>query len=137
MSPAPPDALVLLVEDEDDDVFFMQLAYEAAGISQKLERLSNGQEAMDYLESRALPALIFLDLKLPLRTGFEVLTWMHEKGIRVPTIVLSTSAEPRDVQRAYGLCANSFLVKPASQDEFTSLLRLVKAYWLERNIYTP
>jgi CheY-like chemotaxis protein len=113
---------ILLVEDDPDDVFLMQRALKQAGIANPLQYASDGQQALDYLtgagayadrDKYPLPHLVFLDLKLPLIHGFEVLAWIRgSKFARLPIVLLTSSAEERDVEQARRLGARSFLVKP-------------------------
>jgi CheY-like chemotaxis protein len=103
---------------------------------------THGEEAVDYLaggggfEDRGkhpFPALMLLDLQLPRRSGHEVLEWLRaqEEGLRrLPVVVLSSSKEPRDINRAYELGANSYLVKPVSFDALLELVQLLERYWL-------
>lgn len=133
---------ILLVEDNEDDVFFMQRAIRACGIDLEVQVAEDGQVAIDYLKGTGqygdrqkfpLPFLIFLDLKMPRRPGLEVLQWIrsspHLKTMLV--LILTTSREDSDVQRAYELGVNSFLVKPPGADQLKELVSLVKSYWLE------
>jgi CheY-like chemotaxis protein len=103
---------------------------------------SHGEEALEYLaggggfadrERHPFPALMLLDLQLPRRSGHEVLEWLRaqEAGLRrLPVVVLTSSREPSDVNRAYELGANSYLVKPVSFDALLDMLRVVERYWL-------
>jgi len=126
--------LILLVEDNEDDVFLMRRALAAAGVKSRLEVARDGQEAMDYLSgvgsysSRAdhpLPGFIFLDLKLPYVSGFEILEWM--RGINelssLFVAVLTSSEEPRDIKTSYELGARTFLVKPPSASMILDITR--------------
>jgi CheY-like chemotaxis protein len=133
---------ILLVEDNEDDVFFMQRAIRACGIEHHVQVAEDGQVAIDYLSGTGqdkdrqkfpLPFLIFLDLKMPRRSGLDVLQWIrtqpHLKTMLV--LILTTSREDSDVQRAYELGVNSFLVKPPGADQLKDLVALIKSYWLE------
>ena len=135
---------ILLVEDNEDDVFFMQRAIRACGIEHHVQVAEDGQVAIDYLSGTGqykdrqkfpLPFLIFLDLKMPRRSGLDVLQWIrtqpHLKTMLV--LILTTSREDSDVQRAYELGVNSFLVKPMDFEDYTSLSRTVAGFWLERS----
>ncbi len=139
---------LLLVEDDENDVFFMTRALKEAGITSPLHVAVDGQMAVDYLggvgefSDRAkypLPSLIFLDLKLPRMGGHEVLAWMRQREalVGIVVLVLTTSAEERDIRNAYKLGANAFLVKPPTPDELTQLLKTVKAFWLTENVFLP
>jgi CheY-like chemotaxis protein len=133
---------ILLAEDNPDDVFFMQRAAKACGIVEPLRVAPDGQAAIDYLEGTGeysnrdkypLPFLILLDLKMPHRSGLEVLEWIRQQPQlqTMLVLILTTSREESDVQRAYRLGVNSFLVKPPNAAQLTELMRLVKAYWLD------
>jgi CheY-like chemotaxis protein len=133
---------ILQVEDDRNDVFFLQHAFKAAGITHPLRVVRDGQEAIDYLAGEGefsdrarhpLPCLILLDLKLPRKDGFEVLEWVrqHPQARQLPVIVLTSSAREADVERACLLGANSFLVKPSELQERVELARLLKGYWLQ------
>jgi len=139
-----PDKLpaLLLVEDNGDDVFFMKRAISAAGIAHPLEVAQDGQAAVDYLAGRGefadrkrfpVPFLMFLDLKLPHKSGLEVLEWIRgQPALRtLIVLVLTSSREESDVTKAYSLGANSFLVKPPSGLQLNELVKLIRTYWLE------
>ena len=137
---------ILLVEDNEDDVFLMRRAIEKAGIANPLFVVEDGQQAIDYLSGTErfsdrtafpLPALIFLDLKLPKKKGLEVLEWLRkeERLRRVVVLILTASQEPNDLRRAYDLGVNSFLVKPSKVERLEALMTAVKDYWLEFNMF--
>lgn len=132
MNPNP--ATLLLVEDNEDDLFFMKRALAAAGVRLSMEVAVDGQAAIDRLQGPgAKPMLMFLDLKLPHKSGLEVLEWIRSRPeLRtVIVVVLTSSREDSDVERAYFLGANSFLVKPPSGVQLNALMKLVKDYWLD------
>ncbi|GHC03837.1 response regulator [Thermomonas carbonis] len=136
---------ILLVEDNPDDVELTRLAFAEAGSAHRLQAVSDGAEALDYLLARGrhggrdaadLPALVLLDLNLPRLDGRDVL-----KAIRatpatqcLPVVVLTTSAEPRDVDQAYALGANSYIQKPVEFERFVEVVRQVGRYWLAINL---
>jgi CheY-like chemotaxis protein len=135
---------ILLVEDDDDAVLLMQRALRRAGIGTDLHVADDGGAAIDYLAGQGpyadrarwpLPALVLLDLNLPRRSGLEVLAWVRtQPGLRrLPVVVLTTSREPHDVERAYDLGANSYLVKPSGLSDLVHLVQLVERYWLALN----
>ena len=135
---------ILLVEDNEDDVFLMKRALKSAQISNPLHIVEDGQQAVDYLagegrfadrEKHPFPAVVFLDLKLPLKGGLEVLEWIRsqEKFENLVVLVLTSSSEPSDLKRAYGLGANSYLVKPPTASQLLDLAKAFKWYWLEYN----
>lgn len=138
------DRALMLVEDNEDDVFLMKRALKGAGVKNPLVIAENGQVAMDYLsgtgqygdrDRHPLPALIFLDLKLPLKSGHEVLAWIRrQKDLEaVIVVVLSSSNEPADLNRCYQLGANSYVVKPPTTEQLLDLARSFKWYWLKYN----
>ncbi|HVS52148.1 MAG TPA: response regulator [Opitutaceae bacterium] len=135
---------VLLVEDDENDVVLLQHAFREVGLSNPLQIARDGQEAMDFLsrlvEARApiddrLPCLAIMDLKMPRRNGLDLLHWLrHQRVLRsLPVILFSSSAHRHDVERAYALGANSFVVKPASTERRVEFARHVKDYWLNFN----
>ena len=137
---------ILLVEDNADDVFFMKRALLSAQIKNPVQVASDGQAAIDYLRGSGMfsdrvrypsPCLVFLDLKLPGKSGHEVLQWIREES---PTktlvvILLTTSREPRDIQHAYNLGCNGFLVKPGTPPQLHDMISAVKHFWLCHNTF--
>ncbi len=118
---------ILIVEDNDDDVFFVQRALRRAGFELPLVVVNDGQQAIDYLAGmepfvdramHPMPNLIFLDLKLPYQSGFEVLLWLrtNRAGKAPAVIVLTSSLEPCDLSRARELGASGYLVKPPTPE---------------------
>jgi CheY-like chemotaxis protein len=135
---------ILLVEDNEDDVFLMKRAMKGAAISNPLRVVEDGQSAIDYLSGAGefadrdlnpLPAIIFLDLKLPIKSGMEVLKWIRSKSEfeTMVVIVLSSSNEPSDLTEAYRLCANSYIVKPPTSVQLLEMAKAFRWYWLEFN----
>ena len=115
--------LFLLVEDIEDDAVLIKRAFERAGVKNPLFRVKSGTEAIAYLSGEPpyvdrvnypLPVIVLLDIKLPLVDGFEVLQWIRKQQqfARLCVVMLTSSDEIRDVNRAYQLGATSFLVKP-------------------------
>jgi CheY-like chemotaxis protein len=137
---------ILLVEDNEDDVFLMKRALKAAQIANPLFVVEDGQQAVDYLsgtgqfsdrQAHPFPAVVFLDLKLPMKSGLEVLEWIRaqEHLENLVVLVLTSSSEPSDLKRAYSLGANSYLVKPPTANQLLDLAKAFKWYWLEFNRY--
>ena len=112
--------MVLLVEDSEDDVFFFRRTLERSGVECGFHCVTNGAEAVEFLRetsssnSQPLPQTIFLDLKMPVLDGFEVLEWMRTQSFPTPiqVIVLSGSDYQDDKARAARLGAADYLVKP-------------------------
>ena len=135
---------ILLVEDDENDVMLLQRAFRRAAIVNPLQIVRHGDDAVAYLEGTGefadrvqhpLPVLMLLDLKLPRRTGLEVLRWVKERaGLRrIPIIVLTSSKNDDDVNRAYELGANSYVVKPVSFETLLELVKSLELYWLVLN----
>jgi CheY-like chemotaxis protein len=135
---------ILLVEDNEDDVFLMKRALQGARVMNALYVVEDGQEALDYLggagrfadrDSYPLPVVVFLDLKLPYLSGHDVLAWIRRRKEleSLVVIVLTSSNEASDLSRCYALGANSYLVKPPTPDQLEDLARAFKWYWLEYN----
>jgi CheY-like chemotaxis protein len=113
--------IALLVEDSDDDAFFFERAMDNAGVSVPILRFADGDAAIQHLEKLAAdtdcltpPYVLFLDLKLPVLSGFDVLRWIRERGFSIEVVVLSGSDLDSDIQAARELGASQFLVKPIS-----------------------
>ena len=136
------EAIILLAEDREDDVLLIRKAFKKAFLSNPLYDVRDGVEAIDYLEGVGrfanrqefpLPDLLLLDLKMPKVDGFEVLQWLRKQSgfssLRV--VVLTSSDHINDVNRAYQLGANSFMVKPLDFENFLELSRFMSSYWLQ------
>jgi CheY-like chemotaxis protein len=140
-------AVILLVEDQDDDVVLVKRAFEKAHLPNPVHVVTRGEDAVAYLsgqkryanrEEYPLPDLILLDLKMPGMDGFDVLRWIRSQpGIRgISVVVLTSSDQIRDVNEAYALGANSFLVKPIDFQNYVELSKLLREYWL-RTVKVP
>lgn len=134
----PTDPLILLVEDNEDDVFLMRRALKAAGILNPLQVLEDGMQAIAYLAGEGeyaerqkypVPAVVFLDLKLPHKSGFDVLEWMRERRENPPVVVLSSSNSPNDEKRATALGAILCAIKPPAPHLFQTVADLIKTSW--------
>jgi len=140
-----PDGVILLVEDNPDDVYFMQRAFKMAAIQNPLQVAVDGQEAIDYLAGAGKfadrdmfpsPCLVLLDLKLPRKTGHEVLKWIRERPdfSSLIVIALTTSREPKDIAEAYRLSVNAYLVKPTSPAELANIMTKIRDFWIGLNV---
>ena len=138
---------LLLVEDNEDDVFLMRRALKGSHVVNPLHVVEDGQAAVDYLagtgkyadrDSYPLPAVVFLDLKLPYISGHDVLAWIRrQKELdSLIVIVLTSSNEASDLSRCYALGANSYLVRPPTPDQLEDLAKSFKWYWLEYNQFS-
>lgn len=114
---------ILLVEDNEDDAFIMKKALAKTGLNNSLQTVTDGQQAMDYLAGTGdyadrarypLPSIMFLDLKLPYLSGFEVLERIRQRADlnSLFIVVLTGSSEKKDYEKAFALGAHSYLVKP-------------------------
>lgn len=129
---------ILLVEDNADDAFFMQRAFEAAGVANTVNIRTDGEEAIEFLSSPDMsdelkrPCLALLDLKLPYRNGFDVLAHIRaQPHLRtVAVVILSSSNEPSDISRALELGANAYVVKPSAFNELMRVVEAIRDFWL-------
>jgi CheY-like chemotaxis protein len=140
-----PLGTILLVEDERNDVFLLQHAFDAAAITHPLQVVEDGRQAVDYLAGTGkyanrteypMPCLVLLDLKLPMKSGLDVLRWIQrEPKLRMlVVVVLSSSRDRKDVDAAYQLGARSYLVKPLTMAARLELAKGIKQYWLQLNV---
>ena len=135
---------ILYAEDDPNDVFFMQRAFKQAGIVNPLHIVTNGSLAIDYLagsgpyasrEENPLPCPVLLDLKMPGKSGLDVLKWIRQQpGMALPVVILTASAEEADIAAAYRLGANGFLTKPCEAGKLEDLVRAIKEFWLTHNL---
>ena len=133
-----PDKEILLVEDNPDDAELTRIAFAETGGDYRLRVVSDGAEALSYLYACApaeLPALVLLDLNLPKLNGREVLQAIRSDPATrsLPVVVLTTSAEPFDVDAVYELGANSYIQKPVEFERFVDAVRQIGLYWLTLN----
>jgi CheY-like chemotaxis protein len=137
----PERAVILLAEDEEDYVLLLRRALSEAGVQNPLQVVSTGVEAIAYLKGEGkfanraeypLPDLMLLDIKLPGYTGLEVLGWLRSQpGLSTLRVLMLTSSEQlRDVNDAYRLGANSFLLKPYDFTDLVQLAKVIQEYWL-------
>jgi two-component system response regulator len=135
-------AEILLVEDNPNDVMLAINAFKTANLANSVHIARDGAEALEFLfgaasnpdeELRKRPKLILLDLKLPGLDGHEVLKRIKAdpRTSAIPVIILTSSAEERDVMRTYGVGANSYIVKPVDFEQFTESIRDLGSYWFE------
>ncbi|TCV87438.1 response regulator [Sulfurirhabdus autotrophica] len=135
---------LLLVEDDPNDVMLFRRAMDKSKMANPLQLAKDGEEAVAYLSGEGLyadrntyplPAIMLLDLKLPRKSGLEVLEWLRDQpGInRLPVVVMTSSKESTDVGRAYDLGANSYLVKPVSFETLLEMVKVLGLYWFILN----
>jgi CheY-like chemotaxis protein len=125
---------LLIAEDNADDVFFLEQALKKGSVNYRLNSVCDGLEALAYLngegsfadrEAHPFPDILLLDLNMPGMNGFEVLEWLRKDSrcTRLVVHVLSASSRDLDIQRAYELHANSYVVKPSRVDELAAFVR--------------
>lgn len=133
------NAVILIAEDDENDVFLIRRAFHQAQFDNPLQVVPTGEDAISYLrgdppynnrEQHPIPALLLLDLKMPRKNGFEVLSWIrqHPEFNPLPVVVLTSSQESADINRAYALGANSYLVKPANFLSLVDMINRLKEY---------
>jgi CheY-like chemotaxis protein len=135
---------ILVAEDNEDDAYLLKRALSRAGIKVEAQIVPDGEQALAYLKGKnhygdrqrfPFPWLTLLDIKMPRKTGLEVLKEIrNDPGLtRLPVILFTSSDEPRDIDRAFDLHANSYLVKSADLVSLENLLRKVEEYWIVLN----
>jgi len=140
----PKEHVVLLADDDPNDVFLLQRAFQKTNIANPLRVVRDGEEAMAYLSGQdqyadrqrhPLPVLLLLDLKMPRKSGFEVLRWLRQQaGLkRLPVVVLTSSNQSPDINKAFDLGANSYIVKPGGFDSLVEMVKNLNLYWLILN----
>jgi len=134
----PLDYPILMAEDNQDDIIITKRAWKKGQIKNDLYIVSNGEEALDFIFKRGnytdvpTPAIMLLDLKMPRMDGFEVLEYIKksEQYKKIPIIVLTTSNREQDIQKAYNLGCNSYIVKPVNFENFIKSVIEIHKYWI-------
>ncbi|MBI5766242.1 MAG: response regulator [Verrucomicrobia bacterium] len=140
-----PNPVILLAEDNELDAVLFTKVNERCGNLFQVVRVTDGLEAVDYLRGAGaytdhtkfpVANLLLLDLKMPNKDGFEVLRWRqdHPAFLHIPVIVYSASYLPADVERAYGLGASSYVVKPTDPARLERFVRSLQTFWSEFNV---
>jgi len=135
---------ILHVEDSDEDIFLLEYAFKSAGIDHPLQHVTDGQQAIDYLNGSGkfqdrtqfpLPCAVLLDLKLPHVMGLDVLGWIRQQPAlkSLIVIILTSSFFEADIERAYSLGANAFLIKPADLTALADICKAFSHFWLTHN----
>lgn len=146
MTEAHPRPVILLVDDNPHDVVLIRLAFRRVGIIDTIHLVKDGDEAMRYIKGEGAysdrhqfptPTLVLLDLKMPLTSGFDVLSWIRRQPhlAQVVVVVMSGSKNDADIDRAYALGANSYLIKPSRFEEMVKMMETLKDYnaWAKNN----
>ncbi len=130
---------ILLVEDNPMDLDLTKRAFAKRKLVNPIEVARDGEEALDYIshwkKGEPLPVVILLDLKMPKVNGLEVLRHIKAHPIfrSVPVVVLTSSNEDHDVETAYDLGVNSYIVKPVSFEKFLEIAEQIELYWAVLN----
>ena len=130
-----------MIEDEEADAIMLKRAFTREGITSSIQVVNDGREGVRYLlgegqyvhrETYPFPHVVFVDLNMPVMTGFEVLEWRkkHENYSVLPTMVISASNRQEDVYKAYQLGANAYVVKPSSLEELQKIARTTHDFWM-------
>lgn len=141
-------ATILLVEDDEEDRWTAQRAFQNSHLRNNVFVAEDGKQALDYLHNRGdfesasrfpRPDLILLDLNLPIVDGREVLREIKQDPSlrRIPVVVLTTSKQEEDILRSYDLGVNSYMTKPVSFDKFLAMVQEMEHYWLELVVLPP
>jgi len=132
---------ILVAEDDDNDFMLLRRAFDKSGSKQRLERVMDGLQAIDYLEGKGAftdrlkfpsPDILIVDLKMPRMTGLELLSWIrdHPQYRVIPTLIMSSSDQQVDIAKAYDLGANTYFVKPSDFETLRTLVKSIGDYWL-------
>ncbi|HWD94506.1 MAG TPA: response regulator [Verrucomicrobiae bacterium] len=139
---------ILLVEDDANDQYFVSRAFRQMAMPARLDTVSDGQSAIDFLNNAparpsapddTTPGIVLLDLNLPLKSGLEVLKWIRQESPwkTLVVIVLTSSTSEQDMQQAYSSGANAYVIKPSDPSQLREFAQLVKDFWLNWNQIPP
>lgn len=131
---------ILLVEDEENDATLVKMAFKKSNILNPVQWAHDGLEAIAYLNGEGIyadrtrypfPEVLILDLKMPRMSGFELLSWIreHPEYRVIPTIIMTSSRQDLDIEKAYNLGANTYMIKPSAFEDLAKLVRLAHDYW--------
>jgi len=134
-------ACILYAEDEENDVFFLNYAFEVAGLSYTVKAVPDGVQAIEYLagegpfadrECHPVPALVLLDINMPKKSGLEVLEWARrqQRFKSLPVLILTSSSREEDREKARQLGANDYLLKPSDPLKLVEMVKILHARWL-------
>ena len=140
-------APILLVEDSEDHAFLVRHAMHKAGVTTPLAVVTSGEQAIEYLGGTngysdwhrfPLPAIVLLDLKMPGKSGFDVLKWIRQHpGLKALRVAMMTSSDmPSEIKTAHDLGANIFLTKPVQLERLIEIMKTLNEHWL-RQAQTP
>lgn len=132
---------IMVVEDEENDFYLLERAFKKNKITNPIQWMKDSMEALHYLKGEGIyanrkefpfPEIVILDLKTPRMTGLELLAWIrdHPECRVIPTIIMSSSKQDSDVQKAYELGANTYFVKPSDFQTLVEMTKSLHDYWL-------
>lgn len=138
---------ILLVDDSENDILLTRMAFKRAGFNSALQEVRNGEQAIAYLKGDGvysdrnqypMPSIMLMDLNMPMKNGFDVLGWVRERPAfkRLSIVILTASMRPEDVERAFSLGANSYLVKPSDIAALGEMVRCLRD-WIQINHFPP
>jgi CheY-like chemotaxis protein len=134
---------ILYAEDEENDVFFLQRAFQLAGSPHTLKAVPDGEQAIDYLAGKGdfadrgchpLPALVLLDINMPKKSGLQVLEWIREQPQfkSLPVLMLTSSSRQEDREQTRQMGADDYLLKPSRPAQLVELVNQIHERWLSR-----
>jgi two-component system response regulator len=126
---------IILVEDNPDDAKLSIRALKKGNLANNLLHLWDGEEAIQYLNQNKqnnLPKLILLDLKMPKIDGIELIQYLKNDDLlkTIPIVVLTSSKENKDIQKAYELGANAYIIKPVEFEKFARAVSEIGVFWM-------
>ncbi|RYE52566.1 MAG: response regulator [Sphingobacteriales bacterium] len=133
------EIFILIAEDDADDRFLLQAAFEENGFTDRLHFVENGVEVLEYLNSlknpddeKRYPRFILLDLNMPKKDGREVLKELkqHVDLKKIPVVIFSTTNNEQEMRRCYELGANSYITKPNSFESLLKTVAALRSYWM-------
>ncbi|WP_114748550.1 response regulator [Pleomorphovibrio marinus] len=135
-------AHILLVEDNEGDILLTLDAFEESKFKTQVSVARNGQEALDFLSKKGeysnaqRPDLILLDINIPIFNGLEVLVKIKkdESLKKIPVIMLTTSSNQKDIEKAYKNYCNSYVKKPLEMEEFMEAVLKIEEFWLQLTV---
>lgn len=136
---------ILYIEDEENDVFFLKRAFKQAGLSHSVRAVPDGAQAVKYLAGLGIfadrtqhpfPDLILMDINMPKQSGLEVLEWVRRDLLckSLPTVILTSSSRPGDVEKAYRLGVDDYMLKPSNPLELVAMMTAIHTHWLSKPI---
>jgi len=141
----PHPLTILYAEDEENDVFFLERAFNLAGSPHSLKAVPDGAQALEYLTGEGIfadrtrhpfPDLILLDINMPKKSGFDVLAWLRSQPRynSLPALILTSSSRPEDMEKARQLGADDYLLKPTDPLKLVELVRSLQEQWLSKPV---